>query len=85
MLHVGMLPGHANWADFFGNLAYVVIDELHSYRGVFGGHVANTLRRLRRICRHYGSVPQFIGTSATIGNPEELMHRLTGVHGVVYR
>ncbi|MCL6519967.1 MAG: DEAD/DEAH box helicase [Armatimonadetes bacterium] len=79
MLHLAILPYHTQWADFFRNLAFVVIDEMHVYRGVFGAHVANIIRRLRRICRHYGSVPQFIACSATIGNPEELMRKLTGV------
>lgn len=79
MLHVGILPNHTGWADFFHNLAFVVIDEMHVYRGVFGAHVGNVMRRLRRICRHYGSVPQFIACSATIGNPGELMNKLTGV------
>lgn len=83
MLHVGILPNHVHWADFFHQLSFVVIDEMHMYRGVFGAHVANVLRRLRRICRHYGSVPQFIGCSATIGNPAELMHKLTGVRAEV--
>ena len=79
MLHVGILPNHTSWADFFRNLAFVVIDEMHVYRGVFGAHVGNVIRRLRRVCRHYGSVPQFIACSATIGNPAELMNKLTGV------
>jgi DEAD/DEAH box helicase domain-containing protein len=79
MLHVGMLPCHTNWAEFFSNLAFVVVDEMHAYRGVFGAHVANIMRRLRRICRHYGCAPQFISASATIANPAELMRRLTGV------
>ena len=79
MLHVGILPNHTSWAEFFHNLAFVVIDEMHVYRGVFGAHVGNVMRRLRRICRHYGSVPQFIACSATIGNPAELMAKLTGV------
>ena len=83
MLHLGILPNHTNWADFFHRLAFVVIDEMHVYRGVFGAHVGNVLRRLRRICRHYGSAPQFIACSATIGNPGELMNRLTGVKPVV--
>ncbi|MBV7330388.1 DEAD/DEAH box helicase [Chloroflexi bacterium TSY] len=72
MLHAGILPYHTNWAEFFGGLRYVVIDEMHIYRGVFGSHVANVLRRLQRICRFYGSRPQFICTSATIANPAEL-------------
>ena len=76
MLHAGILPYHTNWADFFANLRYVVLDELHVYRGVFGSHVANVLRRLRRLCAHYGSRPQFIATSATIANPRELAQRL---------
>lgn len=83
MLHVGILPYHHLWADFLRNLAFVVIDEMHIYRGVFGAHVGNVIRRLRRICRRYGSVPQFISCSATIGNPEELMSTLTGVRSEV--
>ncbi|MCB0062003.1 MAG: DEAD/DEAH box helicase, partial [Caldilineaceae bacterium] len=77
MLHMGILPYHTNWETFFTNLRYVVIDELHSYRGVFGSHVANVLRRLQRICHLYGSAPQFICTSATIANPQQLAERLT--------
>ncbi|HEY64811.1 MAG TPA: DEAD/DEAH box helicase [Caldilineae bacterium] len=76
MLHVGILPSHTRWERFFVNLRYVVLDELHTYRGVFGSHMANVLRRLRRICRFYGSDPQFICTSATIANPAELATRL---------
>ena len=76
MLHTGILPHHTNWADFFRGLRVVVIDELHTYRGVFGSHVANVLRRLRRICRFYGSDPTFILTSATIANPQEHAQRL---------
>ncbi len=76
MLHVGILPHHTRWARFFGNLRYVVLDELHTYRGVFGGHMANVLRRLRRACHFYGSDPRFICTSATIANPRELTERL---------
>ncbi|MBI2191813.1 MAG: DEAD/DEAH box helicase [Planctomycetes bacterium] len=78
MLHAGILPAHARWARFFSQLRYVVIDELHTYRGIFGSHVANVLRRLLRLCRFYGSRPQFIACSATIANPEELAERLTG-------
>src|SRR5215813_5060477 len=78
MLHSGILPHHTKWANLFQNLRYVVIDELHAYRGVFGSHLANVLRRLKRICRHYGSSPQFIMASATIANPGELAERLTG-------
>jgi len=72
MLHQGILPHHTKWAQFFESLRYVVIDELHSYRGVFGSHVANVLRRLQRICHFYGSDPLFILCSATIANPAEL-------------
>jgi len=78
MLHSGILPHHTKWAVLFQNLRYVVIDELHAYRGVFGSHLANVLRRLKRICRHYGSAPQFVMASATIANPAELARRLTG-------
>ncbi|MEM7126416.1 MAG: DEAD/DEAH box helicase [Chloroflexota bacterium] len=76
MLHTGILPYHPNWHEFFGNLRYVVIDELHTYRGIFGSHVANVMRRLQRLCHHYGSTPQFICTSATIANPKILAERL---------
>ena len=76
MLHAGILPQHPRWASFFANLRVVVIDEMHVYRGVFGSHVANVLRRLRRIARFYGSDPQFILASATIANPAELAERL---------
>jgi DEAD/DEAH box helicase domain-containing protein len=72
MLHQGILPHHTKWAQFFESLRYVVIDEMHSYRGVFGSHVANVLRRLQRICRFYGAEPVFILCSATIANPAEL-------------
>ncbi len=78
MLHQAILPHHTKWAQFFEGLAYVVVDELHSYRGVFGSHVANVFRRLRRICRFYGVSPTFIFTSATIANPSELASRLCG-------
>jgi DEAD/DEAH box helicase domain-containing protein len=77
MLHAGILPHHPRWAKLFENLRYVVIDELHAYRGVFGSHLANILRRLHRVCRHYGSNPVFVCTSATIANPVELAERLT--------
>ena len=76
MLHTGILPHHTKWLTFLQNLRFVVIDELHSYRGVFGSHMANVLRRLDRICRFYGSRPQFICCSATIANPKELAERL---------
>jgi DEAD/DEAH box helicase domain-containing protein len=74
----GILPHHPRWAKLFENLRYVVIDELHAYRGVFGSHLANIIRRLRRVCRHYGSDPVFICSSATIANPKELAERLMG-------
>src|SRR5499427_7812117 len=77
MLHSGILPHHPRWAKLFENLRYVVIDELHAYRGVFGSHLCNVLRRLRRICAHYGSNPVFLCSSATIANPRELAERLT--------
>jgi DEAD/DEAH box helicase domain-containing protein len=77
MVHSGILPHHPRWAKLFENLKFVVIDELHAYRGVFGSHLANVLRRLRRICRHYGSDPTFVCSSATIANPRELAERLT--------
>ena len=76
MLHSGILPHHPRWAKLFENLQFIVIDELHAYRGVFGSHLANVLRRLQRICRHYGSNPQFICSSATIANPLELAEGL---------
>lgn len=77
MLHSAILPHHTKWVSLFENLKYVVIDELHIYRGVFGSHVANVIRRLRRLCQYYGSDPVFICTSATIANPLELAERLT--------
>ena len=76
MVHSGILPHHPRWAKLFENLDFIVIDELHAYRGVFGSHLTNVLRRLQRICRHYGSNPQFICSSATIANPAELAERL---------
>ncbi len=78
MLQQGILPNHARWNRFFTHLAYVVIDEVHAYRGVFGSHLANVLRRMARVCRHYGSEPQFICCSATIANPKEHAERITG-------
>jgi DEAD/DEAH box helicase domain-containing protein len=77
MLHTGILPHHTRWAAFFQGLRYVVLDEVHTYRGVFGSHVANTIRRLKRVCAFYGTTPQFICCSATIANPRELTERLT--------
>ena len=76
MIHSGILPHHPRWAKLFENLRYVVIDELHAYRGVFGSHLTNVLRRLARICCHYGSTPTFICSSATIANPRELAESL---------
>jgi DEAD/DEAH box helicase domain-containing protein len=78
MLHAGILPNHTKWFQLFEQLRFIVIDELHSYRGVFGSHVANVLRRLLRICAHYGSHPVIVCCSATIGNPAELAETLTG-------
>lgn len=78
MLHYGILPNHNAWARFLGSLRYVVVDEAHVYRGVFGSHVANVLRRLRRLCARYGAEPRFICCSATVANGRELAERLTG-------
>lgn len=78
MLSRGVLPNHRQWSEFFANLAWVVVDEAHVYRGVFGSHVANVLRRLRRIAAAYGTAPRFILTSATIANPLQLAERLVG-------
>ena len=79
MLHLGILPNHESWSGFLRNLRYVVVDEAHVYRGVFGSHVANVLRRLRRLCDIYGSDPQFICCSATIANPREHIEGLVGL------
>lgn len=76
MLHTGILPHHTNWEEFFRNLKFVVIDEMHTYRGVFGSHVANVIRRMKRVAAFYGAEPQFMLTSATIGNPADLAERL---------
>src|SRR5437870_11731427 len=78
MVHSGILPHHPRWAKVFENLKFVVIDELHAYRGVFGSHLSNIMRRLQRVCRHYGSDPIFICSSASIANPRELAEGLTG-------
>jgi DEAD/DEAH box helicase domain-containing protein len=78
MLHKGILPHHTKWVKLFENLKYVIVDELHTHRGVYGSHVANLFRRLHRLCRFYGSDPQFLCSSATIGNPKELAEGLTG-------
>lgn len=83
MLHTGILPHHTLWVKLFENLQYVVVDEIHHYRGVFGSHLANVIRRLKRICLFYGSRPQFICCSATIANPLELAERLTGEHAAL--
>ncbi|MGI8422163.1 MAG: DEAD/DEAH box helicase, partial [Gaiellaceae bacterium] len=83
MLHVGLLPHHDRWGDVLQNLRYVVVDEAHVYRGVFGSHVANVLRRLRRLARVYGAEPQFLLASATIANPGELAHSLLGMPATV--
>ena len=79
MLHIGILPNHQSWARLLRHLRYVVVDEAHTYRGVFGSHVAGVLRRLRRMCKLYGSNPQFICCSATIANPGEHAERLVGL------
>lgn len=79
MLHLAILPFHRKWEDLFRHLTYVVVDEIHSYRGVFGAHVAQVFRRLRRICDHYGSRPQIIAASATIANPSSLAEDLFGL------
>lgn len=76
MLHVGILPHHTRWATFFRHLRYVIVDEMHAYRGIFGSHVANVLRRLVRLCRFYGAQPVFILASATLANPREHAERL---------
>ena len=78
MLHRGLLPHHEGWARVLAGLRYIVLDELHTYRGLFGAHVANVLRRLLRLCRHYGSAPRFVASSATIANPDELFMWLSG-------
>jgi DEAD/DEAH box helicase domain-containing protein len=83
MLHVGILPNHHLWATLFKNLRYVVLDEAHVYRGVFGSQVGCVLRRLRRVCALYGSEPQFVACSATIANPAQHLHALTGVQSEV--
>ena len=83
MLHIGVLPHHDRWGDVLSNLAYVVVDEAHVYRGVFGSHVANVLRRLRRLARVYGAEPQFLLASATIANPGELARSLIGSDATV--
>lgn len=83
MLHLAILPNHGLWADFLANLRFVVLDEAHSYRGVFGSHVAVVMRRLQRLCRIYGAQPQFICCSATMANPQDHVERLIGRRPVV--
>jgi len=83
MLHIGVLPHHDRWGDVLTNLAYVIVDEAHVYRGVFGSHVGNVLRRLRRLTRVYGAEPQFLLASATIANPDELARGLIGAEATV--
>ncbi len=78
MLHTGILPHHTRWVKMLEDLRFIVIGELHTYRGVFGSHMANLLRRLRRVAAFYGSDPQIICCSATIANPRDLAERLTG-------
>jgi DEAD/DEAH box helicase domain-containing protein len=85
MLHVGVLPHHDRWADVLHNLRFVIVDEAHVYRGVFGSHVGNVLRRLRRLAQVYGAEPQFVFASATIANPGELARALAGVEATVVR
>lgn len=80
MLHLGILPYHPSWAAFFSHLKYIILDEIHIYRGVFGSHVANVIRRLKRLAAYYGSEPQFMLTSATIGNPRQLAEALIASH-----
>jgi len=83
MLHQGILPHHTLWIKLFENLKFIVIDEIHAYRGVFGSHLANVIRRLKRICNFYGSDPQFICSSATIANPQEIAEKITGTQVTV--
>jgi DEAD/DEAH box helicase domain-containing protein len=79
MLHLGILPHHGAWSDFFKRLRFVVVDEVHTYRGITGSHMAQVLRRLRRLCAHYGASPQFLFSSATIAKPEDFIRKLTGL------
>ena len=79
MLHAALMPQHARWAEFLANLRLLVIDELHTYSGIFGANMANLLRRFARVCEHYGSAPRIVSCSATIANPKELAERLTGL------
>lgn len=79
MVHLSLLPYHDRWADWYAGLRFVVVDEVHTYRGILGSHMAQLLRRLRRICNHYGAEPTFVFTSATVGNPHQLTRQLTGL------
>ncbi|WP_155315133.1 DEAD/DEAH box helicase [Desulfosarcina alkanivorans] len=79
MIHLSVLPHHERWADLLGRLRFVVVDEVHTYRGMLGSHMAQVFRRLQRMCRHYGQSPTFVFTSATVANPEELAGQLTGL------
>ena len=83
LIHLSLTAWHRTWAQFLRNLRYIVIDEVHTYRGVFGSHIAHLLRRLRRVCAFYGANPQIICCSATIGNPTELVEKLTGLNDFV--
>ena len=83
MLHAALLPSHTRWADFLRNLEYIVVDEMHTYSGLFGANVANLFRRLERVLRHYGAKPQFIFCSATVGNPFEIAKKLTNRDAVL--
>ena len=83
LVHLSLTGWHKSWPDFLRNLRYIVIDEVHTYRGVFGSHIAHLLRRLRRVCARYGANPQFVCCSATIGNPLELVQNLTGLEDFV--
>ncbi len=85
MLHYGILPNHPRWKNFFSRLQYIVVDEVHIYRGIFGSHMAHVLRRLRRLCEAYGAHPQFICLSATMGDPEAFLAQLTGLSFQVIR
>src|SRR5690625_6869419 len=78
MLNAGILPHHTLWSRFLKGLSLIVVDEIHTYRGIFGSHVAGVLRRLLRLARYYGAEPKFVLTSATLGNPVEHAQRLTG-------
>lgn len=82
MLHLSMLPHHGTWAQVFATLTHIVLDEVHTYRGVLGAHMSQVLRRMQRVCRYYGSDPAFVFCSATVGNPAELCHLLTGLEPV---